>query len=131
MNKLDIAVADACSLPQKGSYDHSKTVYACCREEVLGKNCRFLQGPETSKADVETIHRAVTGQHPKPVTVCFCTCAFCRCPQKHSCQSIIEVPADILWHSKSAGHNVTEKTPAIRSQHLQILDNIVHFTVEL
>src|ERR1700753_2611096 len=29
------------------------------REEILGRNCRFLQGPETDPADVRAIHIAV------------------------------------------------------------------------
>lgn len=29
------------------------------REEVLGKNCRFLQGPETSHADIVNIAKAI------------------------------------------------------------------------
>lgn len=32
------------------------------REEVLGKNCRFLQGPETSHADIANIGKAISSR---------------------------------------------------------------------
>lgn len=34
------------------------------REEILGRNCRFLQGPETSRADVDRIRDAVKAVRP-------------------------------------------------------------------
>ena len=48
---------------------HWESECVSCREEVLGKNCRFLQGPDTSREDAELIRKAVTSQHPKPITV--------------------------------------------------------------
>ena len=33
-------------------------------EEVLGRNCRFLQGPETDRADVERLRRALAADRP-------------------------------------------------------------------
>nr|AML77389.1 putative LOV domain-containing protein [Crossopetalum rhacoma] len=38
-----------------------------CREEILGRNCRFLQGPETDPATVRKIRDAIDNQ--KDVTV--------------------------------------------------------------
>ena len=32
------------------------------REEVLGRNCRFLQGPKTSKASVDTMRTAIASR---------------------------------------------------------------------
>ena len=37
-------------------------------EEVIGRNCRFLQGPETDPADIDTIRKAVAG-HPDPLVM--------------------------------------------------------------
>ena len=37
------------------------------RDEVLGRNCRFLQGPETAKASVKRLREAL--RRKKPVTV--------------------------------------------------------------
>ena len=34
------------------------------REEVLGRNCRFLQGPKTSRASVETMRNAIKAAVP-------------------------------------------------------------------
>ncbi|SDA22397.1 PAS domain S-box-containing protein [Methylobacterium sp. UNC378MF] len=34
------------------------------RDEIIGRNCRFLQGPETSKADIAKIRAAVEGRVP-------------------------------------------------------------------
>ncbi|KAK9831773.1 hypothetical protein WJX74_008870 [Apatococcus lobatus] len=39
------------------------------RDEVLGQNCRFMQGPDTLREDLDTIRRALSSQHPKPITV--------------------------------------------------------------
>lgn len=33
-------------------------------DEVIGRNCRFLQGPDTDSADVTTIRDAVTRAEP-------------------------------------------------------------------
>lgn len=40
-----------------------------CREEVVGRNCRFLQGPDTDQAEVSRLRAAVTATPPQPVTV--------------------------------------------------------------
>ena len=34
------------------------------RDEIIGRNCRFLQGPETDQVDVARIRRAIEGGHP-------------------------------------------------------------------
>lgn len=39
------------------------------REEVVGRNCRFLQGPATSEDDVTQIREALTADPPHAVTV--------------------------------------------------------------
>ena len=39
------------------------------REDVLGRNCRFLQGPETSKAKLDTIRRALSVAEDVTVTM--------------------------------------------------------------
>lgn len=39
------------------------------REEVVGRNCRFLQGPGTDSNEVARLRAAITAVPPKPVTV--------------------------------------------------------------
>ena len=39
------------------------------REEILGRNCRFLQGPETDRADVQAIHDAVEAIRPIEIDI--------------------------------------------------------------
>jgi PAS domain S-box-containing protein len=39
------------------------------REDVLGRNCRFLQGPDTSKAKLDTIRRALSAAEDVTVTM--------------------------------------------------------------
>ncbi len=39
------------------------------REEILGRNCRFLQGPETDRADVQAIHDAVEAVRPIEIDI--------------------------------------------------------------
>lgn len=39
------------------------------REQVLGRNCRFLQGPQTDKAEVQRMKDAMTANPPRAVTV--------------------------------------------------------------
>jgi hypothetical protein len=39
------------------------------RSEVVGRNCRFLQGPGTDPAEVQRLRGAVTADPPQPVTV--------------------------------------------------------------
>ncbi|GAC1347751.1 MAG: hypothetical protein NVSMB18_33730 [Acetobacteraceae bacterium] len=39
------------------------------RDEILGRNCRFLQGPETDPADVDHIRRAVQQAEPIEIEV--------------------------------------------------------------
>jgi len=36
---------------------------------VVGRNCRFLQGPQTDKAEVQRMHDAITADPPQPITV--------------------------------------------------------------
>jgi non-specific serine/threonine protein kinase len=40
-----------------------------CREEVVGRNCRFLQGPGTDPAEVAKLSAAIHATPPQPVTV--------------------------------------------------------------
>ena len=39
------------------------------REEILGRNCRFLQGPETDAADIEKIRQAINRRTPVEVEI--------------------------------------------------------------
>ena len=39
------------------------------REEVVGRNCRFLQGPMTNQDDVAKIREALSAEPPQAVTV--------------------------------------------------------------
>lgn len=39
------------------------------RSEVVGRNCRFLQGPGTDPAAVQQLREALAAQPPRPVTV--------------------------------------------------------------
>jgi PAS domain S-box-containing protein len=39
------------------------------REEILGRNCRFLQGPETDPATVRRIREALTAQQPLEIDI--------------------------------------------------------------
>jgi PAS domain S-box-containing protein len=39
------------------------------RDEILGRNCRFLQGPETDTADVRAIHDAVQAVRPIEIDI--------------------------------------------------------------
>jgi len=39
------------------------------RDEILGRNCRFLQGPETDAADVQAIHDAVGAVRPIEIDI--------------------------------------------------------------
>ncbi|WP_370516205.1 PAS domain-containing protein [Novosphingobium sp. 18052] len=40
------------------------------RSEVLGRNCRFLQGPGTDRDDVQAIHEAVTAVRSIEIDIC-------------------------------------------------------------
>eukprot|EP00878_Enallax_costatus_P033443 GHUV01036901.1.p1 GENE.GHUV01036901.1~~GHUV01036901.1.p1 ORF type:complete len:141 (-),score=15.40 GHUV01036901.1:390-812(-) len=40
-----------------------------CREEVLGRNCRFLQGPNTDPQELQKLRDALSAHPPQPVTV--------------------------------------------------------------
>jgi len=40
------------------------------REEILGNNCRFLQGPETDPATVDRIRTAIAAREPIEVDIC-------------------------------------------------------------
>jgi PAS domain S-box-containing protein len=42
------------------------------RDEVMGRNCRFLQGPETSRADVEKIAEAIAQRRDINVDILNC-----------------------------------------------------------
>ena len=43
---------------------------SCCPcSEVVGRNCRFLQGPGTDPAAVQQLREALAAQPPRPVTV--------------------------------------------------------------
>nr|AML76430.1 putative LOV domain-containing protein [Chaetopeltis orbicularis] len=39
------------------------------REEVIGRNCRFLQGPGTDPGEVSRLRAAISADPPQPVTV--------------------------------------------------------------
>nr|AML79331.1 putative LOV domain-containing protein [Chlamydomonas sp. BC-2016] len=39
------------------------------RDQVVGRNCRFLQGPGTDPAEVARLRAAVTSPSPQPITV--------------------------------------------------------------
>ncbi len=39
------------------------------REEILGRNCRFLQGPESDPATVERIRAAITAEEPIEIDI--------------------------------------------------------------
>lgn len=39
------------------------------RDAVVGRNCRFLQGPRTDKAEVQRMRDAITADPPQPITV--------------------------------------------------------------
>ncbi|DBA83421.1 TPA: hypothetical protein ACH3X2_006558 [Trebouxia sp. C0005] len=39
------------------------------RDAVVGRNCRFLQGPQTDRAEVQRMHDAITADPPQPITV--------------------------------------------------------------
>lgn len=40
-----------------------------CRDAVVGRNCRFLQGPQTDQAEVKRMRDAMAADPPRPVTV--------------------------------------------------------------
>ena len=40
-----------------------------CREQVLGRNCRFLQGAQTDTAEVQRMRDAMAADPPRAVTV--------------------------------------------------------------
>ena len=40
-----------------------------CRDAVVGRNCRFLQGPQTDKAEVKRMRDAMSADPPRPITV--------------------------------------------------------------
>ncbi|DBA87821.1 TPA: hypothetical protein ACH3X1_004819 [Trebouxia sp. C0004] len=39
------------------------------RDAVVGRNCRFLQGPQTDKVEVQRMRDAITAEPPQPITV--------------------------------------------------------------
>ena len=39
------------------------------QQEVIGKNCRFLQGPETDKEDIEKMRKAIAAKEPITLTL--------------------------------------------------------------
>ncbi|KAL3158315.1 hypothetical protein ABBQ38_010559 [Trebouxia sp. C0009 RCD-2024] len=39
------------------------------RDAVVGRNCRFLQGPQTDNAEVKRLRDAMTADPPRPITV--------------------------------------------------------------
>ncbi|KAH9322865.1 hypothetical protein KI387_017504, partial [Taxus chinensis] len=39
------------------------------RDEVLGKNCRFLQGPDTNQADIAKIRQSIEVEQPCTVRI--------------------------------------------------------------
>ena len=55
-----------CPCRDLGQLPSDLFVFACTcrysREEVLGFNCRFLQGPETSRSAIATLKKAVSQQ---------------------------------------------------------------------
>jgi len=42
----------------------------CNRERVVGRNCKFLQGPGTDPAVIDRLRQALCAPAPKPITVC-------------------------------------------------------------
>jgi PAS domain S-box-containing protein len=40
------------------------------RDEILGRNCRFLQGPDTNRDDVARIRAAVAAREPIEIPIC-------------------------------------------------------------
>ena len=38
-----------------------------CREEVVGRNCRFLQGPGTDPAEVQKLREGLAAERPTTV----------------------------------------------------------------
>ena len=65
-----------CGYPRCGSgrsihglrvFMHIYCVVWDCREAVLGRNCRFLQGPDTSREELQRLKLAMTEE--RPITV--------------------------------------------------------------
>ena len=40
-----------------------------CRDAVVGRNCRFLQGAQTDQAEVKRLRDAMAVDPPRPITV--------------------------------------------------------------
>ena len=56
-------------LPLKLDCFCSHKIGLACRHAVVGRNCRFLQGPQTDQAEVKRLRDAMTADPPKPITV--------------------------------------------------------------
>ena len=51
---------------------HQTSSFLCLcsrRDQVVGRNCRFLQGPGTDQAEVARMRAAIKGADPQPITV--------------------------------------------------------------
>lgn len=46
-----------------------RKVELACRDAVVGRNCRFLQGAQTDKNDVKRLRDAMSADPPRPITV--------------------------------------------------------------
>ena len=46
-----------------------RKVQLACRDAVVGRNCRFLQGPQTDQAEVKRLRDAMAADPPRPITV--------------------------------------------------------------
>nr|AML77132.1 putative LOV domain-containing protein [Hafniomonas reticulata] len=90
------------------------------REEVIGRNCRFLQGPDTDPRDVQRIRDALKSPDPKPVTVSLLNyrkdgSPFWNClhlaPMRDSSGTIMFIIGVQLDLSVDAGHKFESGVP--------------------
>ncbi|MBZ5488867.1 EAL domain-containing protein [Halomonas aquamarina] len=70
VNGILIADAERPDLPIIYANKACTLMTGYSQQEIIGKNCRFLQGPESSPEVVQRIRNAIQAQHEVNVTIC-------------------------------------------------------------
>lgn len=67
-SRLDsLAKSCMCRLVPRQSTDELRVMARLCREEVVGRNCRFLQGPGTDPAEMQKLRAGLAAERPTTV----------------------------------------------------------------
>ena len=72
------------------------------RERVVGRNCKFLQGPGTDPAVIDRLRQALYAPAPKPITVCSVQVPDLPLPRAASVRARAETGASCFPHTFSA-----------------------------